>query len=51
MLDYEEIKLSRLLAKAVEDVKRTEGSVPAAIDYAYTQLLALYQKQIDAGTP
>lgn len=49
MLDYEEIRLSRLLAKAVEEIKRTEGSVPPAIDYAYKQLVALYLRQIDAG--
>lgn len=47
--DYEELRLSRQLARAIEDVIRTEGSVHPAIAHAYNQLTALYQRQIDAG--
>lgn len=47
--DFEELRLSRELARAIEDVIRTEGSVHPAINHVYKQLLALYQRQIDAG--
>lgn len=49
--DFEEIRLSRQLTRAIGDVILTEGSVHPAIHHVYKQLLALYQKQIGAGQP
>ena len=43
----EEIRLSRALACAVEDVQRSTAEVPAAIMHAYRQLQVQYNKMIE----
>ena len=45
----EEIRLSRQLARAVEETQRSQTNVPVGILHAYNQLAELYRKQIEAG--
>ena len=43
----EEIRLSRALARAVEETQRSTAEVPSGIMYAYKQLLVQYNKMIE----
>lgn len=43
----EEIRLSRALARAIEDTQRSTAEVPSGIMYAYNQLLVQYNKMIE----
>ena len=46
VLTHQEVKLSRALARAIQD---NIGEVPDEVVKAYLDLKALYQKQIEEG--
>jgi hypothetical protein len=50
---FEEIKASRELARAIEQItiQFGNGIVPSSVLQAYEKLVAVYNKQIENGTP